>query len=332
MRKNNKEDRFGDFGLQGSTLEELGLDWEPESVVAQYEFQGVRRKAQNIHLIVNNETGKPIAAASADWKPLGNKEFFQRSKKAFDSINVKIERGGYIEGARQSLKGGDRCSFLISSNVPQLGYALFGDEKEVFHSRLVFYNHHHPGFGMGAKLHVVRLICKNGMVANEIIKSDVFSHTEKGVEKHKAAFSKLFGFEKVVKYMQLQQEALIEAKISDDDAIDFFIKKFGEKEKELHEQPTAVRTLTALYQGEYPSNTEGVDLNTNEYTTGTAYGLLQSVAAYYTHVKGYGSSDSKVRNQLFLTPIQKIENSLVRAFVPRSRQEYIQEQVHVFAR
>ena len=328
----SKEDRLNGIGLEGSTLSQLGLDWEPQSVIAQYDFNGIKRKASNIHLIINGKTGEPLAAASSDWKPLGNRDFFSRSQKAFAKAGVSIERGGYSHGAKQSLRSGDRCVFLISEDVPQLAYNLFDDDKEVYHSRLVFYNHHHPGFGLGAKLYYTRLVCKNGAIASRVVKGNVFAHTEKGVEKHKAAISNLFGFERIIIQNKFEQEALAQTKIDDDDAIDFLVKNYGEKDKELKEQPTAIRTMVGLYHGDYSRINEDVDLGINEYTQNTAYGILQSVTAYYTHLKTYGSSDSRIRNQLFLNPAQSLQNSLIRAFVPRSHQEHIQQQIGVALR
>lgn len=330
--KTEKEDRLSGIGLKGSTLSELGLDWEPQSIIAQYDFNGVTKKASNIHLIVNGKTGEPLAPASSDWKPLGNKEFFNRSQKAFATAGVSIERGGYSHGAKQSLRSGDRCVFLISDDVPQLAYNLFDDKKEVYHSRLVFYNHHHPGFGLGAKLYYTRLVCKNGAIASRIVKGNIFSHTEKGVEKHKTAIANLFGFEKVIIQNKIEQEALAETKIDDDDAIDFLIKSYGEKDKETKDQPTAVKAMINLYRGQYSRINEDIDLGINEYTQDTAYGILQSVTAYYTHLKTYGSSDSLIRNQLFLSPAQSLQSSLIRAFVPRSHQEHIQQQIGVALR
>jgi len=328
-KKNDKSDKYENFGFKGSTPEELGLDWEPESVVAQYDFNGSRRKSPNIHLIINNKTGEPLAAASADWKPLGNRKFFDRVKTSLDSIEIGIERGGYIHGARQSLRSGDRCTFLISEDVPALGYALFGDNKEIYHSRLILFNHHHPGFGMGARLQTVRLVCKNGLVANEVKKGIVFSHTESGIKKHQSAIESLFGFEQVTIKLRLEQEALVETKVSDDDAIAFFVNNFGDNKLADNEQPVPVKTMIGIYKNEYQDLKEGVDLSVNEYTEGTAYGILQSVTGYYSHIKAYGSSDSRLRNQLMSAATEAIQGSLVRAFIPRSRQLDIAEQIRV---
>jgi hypothetical protein len=87
--------------------------------------------------------------------------------------------------------------------------------------------------------------------------------------------------------------------------------------------------MIGIYKNEYQDLKEGVDLSVNEYTEGTAYGILQSVTGYYSHIKAYGSSDSRLRNQLMSTATEAIQGSLVRAFIPRSRQLDITEQIRV---
>lgn len=315
----------------GDPLQQVGLDWEPVAVPIPYEHQGTRRVSQSFKILINSKTGQDIAPCSGTWEVVGNREFYNVVQRSLDEVGGTIARGGYMHGSKSSLRMGDRCVFFVSDEIPELGFALYNDDVEEAHSsRIIFYNHHSPGCGMGVKVVVIRKVCTNGMIRTGIKSGLQVSHTAKGVEQYRQADKVIQEYKELIQKQRSQLEALAKVQISDSEAMEHFINFAGDKKKTVDEQPIQVRTMQAIYDGSAAHLMEdlGVDLSLNEYTNGTAYGVLQSVTAYYSHFKGgFSSVESAIKSKVFTesaTSVDSALNSLARAYLPKQKDKVIQ--------
>lgn len=311
--------------LSQGNLKEIGLDWEPTVVPFSYGHEGRSLQSSSFRIIKNSITGKEIAVCGADWRPFGNQEFYNLASRCLSEFGSSVARGGYIEGSKSSLRSGDRCVYLISGEVPELGFSLFDDDVEESHScRLIFYNHHTPGCGMGIKAVVVRKTCANGMIGVGNVVGLKANHTAHGVSKYRDASSSLQVYKDALQARKSQLEALVEVEVDDEIALKHFRAIAGDKKKPLDEQPIAVQTMHAIYDGSAGQLLDdlGVNLRVNDYTNGTAYGVAQAVTAYYSHFKGgYTNADNAIKSRVFsdvAASTSKCLDSLSRAYLPKS--------------
>jgi hypothetical protein len=312
-------------------LEQMGLDWEPIVVPIHYEAMGIRRTSQAFKILVNSKTGQDIAPCSDTWELVNNRKFYNIARRSLEELGGSISRGGYMHGAKSSLRVGDRCVFLVSDEIPELGFALFNDDVEESHSsRILFYNHHSPGNGIGAKVIVVRKICTNGMVKTGIKAGITKAHTVKGVADYADVGETMKLYKTLIASQVKQLEALAKVKVSDAEALDHFISFVGSKKKGIDEQPIQVRTMQAIYDGSasHLMDDLGVNLALNSYTAGTAYGVFQSVTAYYSHFKGgHSSIESAIKSRVFNEGAAGVDaafSSLARAYLPKQKDKVIQ--------
>lgn len=333
MGNNDKRKNFWNsvgqpIGEGSDSLKEIGLDWEPVAVPIPYEFQGSRMLSSDFRFLINNKTGQGIAPCSDTWQPLGNQEFFNIVRRSLDEVGGTVARGGYSHGAKSSLRLGDRCVYFVSNEIPELGFALYDDDVEEAHSsRLIFYSHHSPGCGMGVKIIVIRKICTNGMIRTGIRSSLHVAHTAKGLEDYRQASNLLLDYKELIQKQRSQLEGLAEVQVTEKEALEHFIAIAGDKKKSAEEQPISVATMQAIYDGSasHVMDDLGINLSVNDYTHGTAYGVLQSVTAYYSHFKGgYSSVDSALKSRVFAESANTIDsafNSLARAYLPKQREK-----------
>lgn len=308
-------------GLTGDrALERFGLDWEPIPVPISYDYAGSRLKTTDFKLIVNSKTGQPICPANSTWKPLGNREFYQRARSSFEEMGGVVDRGGYIHGSKGSFRMGDRCAFLISNEMPDLSFALFDDKQERFVTRLIAANHQSPGSGISVRAIAIRGICSNGMVftsSDRLIKA---AHTEAGIEDYRTVKSQTSRYQDLIHSKRSRLEELAQVQLSRQEAREHFVNLVGNKKLKDEEQPFQVRALEAIYDGDAASLFEdrGIDLSVNDYTNNTAYGVLQAVTAYQTHFKSnYASPGNAIRDKVFQNSLStKIMSSLERAYLP----------------
>jgi hypothetical protein len=309
-------------------LASIDLDWEPLSIPLTYEIGETRRISQQFRILVNSKTGKDIAPCSDNWTPLGNRQFYDTATRSLAELGSSVSRGGYLHGSKSSLRMGDRCVFLVSDEIPELGFSLYNDDVDEAHSsRIVFYNHHAPGSGMGIKIIVVRKICTNGLVRTGVKNGLNLAHTSKGVEAYRTADKQLQQYKEMIAAERQKLEALARVKVSEADALSHFVDFVGDKKKALAEQPVSVRTMQSIYNGEAAHVMEdlGIDLSLNDYTNGTAYGVAQSVTAYYSHFRGgYTSAESAIKSRVFTDAASAVDsalNSLARAYLPKQKQK-----------
>lgn len=319
------------INASGDPLSQVGLDWEPIVVPMRYDFHGGQRISQGFKILINSKTGKDIAPCSDSWQPLGNREFYNLVVRSLDQVGGSVARGGYMEGSKSSLRLGDRCVFFVSDEIPELGFSLYGDDVEEKHSsRIIFYNHHSPGCGMGVKVIVIRKVCTNGLVKTGIKNGLRVSHTNKGIETYRQSDKVIQEYQELIQKQRVTFEELAKVTVSSGEAYDHFVAIAGDKKKSADEQPIAVKTLQDIYDGSAARIMEdlGVDLSVNDYTRNTAYGVLQSVTAYYSHFRsGFNSVESAIKSRVFTDSASVVDsayNSLVRAYLPKQKDKVSQ--------
>lgn len=315
-------------GLTGKkALERFGLDWEPQAVPIEYKVDGCNFISKDFRLLINSKTKQTLCPITTTWQPLGNREFYNRAEAAIGAFGGNIDRGGYLHGSKASLRTGERCAFLISNEVPELAYELFGDRDEGYITRIVFYNHHSPGSGIGAKLVSIRWICINGMVSTAQSSTVQAAHTKAGVEEYRAVEKELAGYKLLIYKQKTTMEHLAQTEVSISEAREHFINLVGNKKQKEGDQPIAVKVLEAIYDGSAVNMLNesledvGADLSLNDYTNGTAYGVLQAVTAYQSHLRGgYSTPENAIRSKVFTDSAalsQKAYTSLSRLYVPQ---------------
>lgn len=293
-------------------LQQANLDWEP--ITASYDIKmpdGSRRPGSDFRILINSKTGSELSPCSPGWQPLGNREFFNITKRSLESLHSRITRAGYVHGANSSLKLGDRCVFFVSDEIPELGFALYDDDvEEKYSSRLFFYNHHSPGCGLGCKLIVIRKVCANGAISTGITQTIKLSHTSSGVDKYRENGSLLDKYKEIIQSKKASYQALSEVAVSDSDAMDFFATIAGDKKKSGQQQ-IVPRIMQSIYTGAAKDlmSDLGINLAPNDYTKGTAYGLAQAVTAYYSHFGTFNSSDSAIKSRVFNDTVKAVDNA-----------------------
>jgi hypothetical protein len=308
-------------------LKECGLDWEPTIVPTMYQYLGTTKTSETTKLLVNSKTGEEISAISSKWVPMGNRDFLNKTIRLLETIGLgaeNIARGGYSHGSSTVPRVGDRCSFLLSDEIPELGFNLFGDKKEYHSTRLMALNPQYVGAAISVKLITVRLVCLNGMVSTGV-GNDILNvyHNSKSI-KNMSNQDVLVKNKQLIEIRRLVLEELAKVKISKEEAIEHFVELVGDRSRAINDQPVAVKILERIYNGA-PVDTsvaieEGVDLSLNDYTHNTAYGVVNAVTAYMTHVRGRSNPNYnpvKVQNFSNVAPVTKIMSSLERAYVPK---------------
>lgn len=332
MKKTDKRQSFWEsigkpITDKESALAKMGLDWEPQVVPIKYEIGGVNRVEKDFRLLVNNRTGQTLSPCSNGWKPLGNKEFYGIVKKALEAVGSRAARGGYSHGARTRLQLGDRCVYFISDEIPELGFALYNDDVEEKHSsRLIFYNHHTPGCAMGVRAVVIRKICSNGLIKTGVRTGLTAVHTTAGVDTYRQATKIVEQYREIIKRQQSISEQLARIKISPDEATEHFVNFMGGAKKQIRTTSHQVCLLQSIYDGSASDVLEdqGVDLGLNDYTNGTAYGVLQAATAYNSHFTVSQTLDSAIKRQIFnkgTSSIDAMTNSLAIAYLPSRERE-----------
>lgn len=321
----NSKSIWDKLGATYSGLESVGLDWEPCLYPIETTLPNGKKLIESDYKIVrNSKTMQAIAACSGTWQPLGNREFEAIAKTGIEAVGGTLEKGGYLHGAKNPVRTGDRTVFFVSGELPDLGFAIHGDELEVYSSRLFFYNHHQPGRGLGCKLICVRKICSNGMIAKTTKLGVAIRHTQSGVERYRQSQQNVSVFTKAIASYKEVSEALATQQVSDEEAFDFFVEIEGDKKKGKAEQPLPVKIMHEIYQGLAVGllDDRGVDLSLTDYTNHTAYGVLQAATGYYSNLRPSSSLESFLKSSVLTDGSSRSElllGSLVRAYRPKMK-------------
>lgn len=309
------------LGKEYRGIRSVGLDWEPLSLPVQTVLNGKILTETEFRIIRRSDTMEAIACTSGSWKPLGNKEFEAIASNEIRQMGGHIERGGYLHGAKTAAKTGDRAVFLVSSDLPALGFALFGSQLEVFTTRLFFYNHHCPGRGLGVKVFCVREICSNGLVTTSVKEGLLVAHTASGLDGYRKAKATAEIFAEAIASTKDTFQGLAEHTVSDSEAFEHFVEIEGSKRLSAQKQPLAVKIMQEIYQGVAANllSDREVNLQLTDYTNHTAYGVLQAMTAYNTHFRPSRSQGGAIKQNILVETKSKSElmlNSLVSAYPP----------------
>lgn len=320
---------------------ELGFEINKENA---YRLQNGRFVPSSKYFLVNSRTKQEIDVCGEKYEPLQNEKLLNSLQEAIAGSDITVERAGYRHGAGDAGKSasrmrvGQRCAFFLLNLGEENSVKLFGQEEELHTGRILFYNHHAVGCGMGVRIVLVRAACSNGMVSSKELLGTKLAHTAAGI----AGFKPERVLEKYAKELNLYSQkcrVLAEKLLTDEEVLDILLALYGEKninKKGFHSLPLAVRNIFQIYKGEWDNilSDRGISLSISSAMQGTAYGLHQANLAYQSHFRSFQSLDSAVGSRLFgksAAESVSLFDSLSRLYVPMSALGRTKQSVSVTA-
>lgn len=314
-----------------------GLDWSVDASPLVSEFNGRLFKDDDVSVLRRSDTGERLTIVGDRWKPYSNRRFLTDFNNFCDRSGYIVERAGFIK--RKAGLNKEAMAFA-SAVVPgshdgelDLGN---GDRSQM---RIIFLNYFTYGKAIGGFVVNERIFCQNQLVLK--VKDgtkQTIRHTANNVEGYDSILrvkGTLENVQKSIRNFWHISECLTRQIVTQREAVDFFIKHFGDIEKPVHKQPFAVQSMIDIYFDNMRLDNPNVDLAMNiETTKDTAYGVLNAVTAYETHCQGWnpqtgkaniGGSDRFLRSVASNSKSQIAFNSLARKYViPSQNNQTIQ--------
>lgn len=310
-----------------------GLNWSVVVSPLASEFQGKMIREDSIPVIRRGDTGEFLTVAGKNWKPYSNRRFLGDFNNFCNSAGYVIERAGFIKKNQGIRK--DSFAFASALVPGSKGGELTLEGCDRSEMRIIFINNFKYGKGVGAYVMNERVFCQNQLVLRGRTNTRVLRHVSNHIEGTKGMINVQDTLESVRKtitnYWHVSQ-VLAQTQMNDREAMDFFINKFGDKDKPLDKQPMAVQMMLGIYFEEIELKNENIDLAMGtEATKNTAYGVLNAVTAYETHYMGYSRQTGRSAlsqtdrfARRFDSDSAKAYDSLSRLYVPaklRNQQE-----------
>ncbi len=261
-------------------IEAAHLDWrvttEPVYVL---DADGNPSQVKGKKAIRREDTGEIFNVLSNGWTPLQNTEAFE----LFDDV---VGAGEAIYETALSLHGGKRV--VIVAKLPDTIDLGDGDLIEKY---IMLSNGHDGHKGLQMLITPMRFVCHNALnvaIGRATNKFTVF-HTAKVAENARQAQRALGLADAHFQLMRQGVNRLIEQRMSEDKAIEYFVKVFDiDDTKKVADLtgPTKVtiETLTKLFH-EGRGQTSGP-------AKGTAWGALNAVTEYLDHYRPSGKLDT----------------------------------------
>jgi hypothetical protein len=292
--------RTGKFIDSSTTIQErlqaTKLDWELLSSPMHYgefgEYESDKRA-------VYRSDNKALIDIYSSRTPRSNGEIVSFMDKLLNLADLSMnELGSYGDGAFIY------CSASLSSeydvNVRKVG--------DITKPRIVICDSHLVNEGMKIYVHFDRLVCTNGMSRKVSQKVGVINHV--GGINAKVARDVLTEALKIVNVKKEVSEFLADTQMTLKDAQVQLITAFGDPEKPISEQPSMVKTCLELFNGKG----QGSEMLS---AYGTAFGLLQSVTEFYSHLSPAKTEQSRFASVLsgdYAKNSSNFEKQLVRAY------------------
>lgn len=310
-----------------------GLDWKVLVEAPRYgEKIGQELKAESFPIAYRSDTGEALTCITDSWVPYQNDEFLRDFNNFCNRAGLQMERAGYLK--KNSVKTGIYNMVFATALVPEtLGGRFVLDDRanDVLEARVVFYNHHQYGYGAGAHLYHTRLVCTNGMTLRIKNSTKLARHITSHLKDGQKISDILNSLKQNVSEFNSDMLALANTGITQSEAQDFLIDTFGDRSKPWEKQPMVVRASAEIFAGnmdDIVSDVKGVTLGSSSSAAyNTAYGLLQSVTAFETHLRGNSQSTQAQMINLWAGEAakesQKAYNSLALAYIRKQPQQQV---------
>lgn len=273
-----------------------GLDWQIDAAPQQSEFQGRMIKEDDVIVLRRGDTGERLATVGTNWTPYGNRRFLSDFNDFCDRAGFLVKRAGFLTRGKGLNK--EAMSFASAVIPGSHDGELELDDGDVSNMRIIFLNYFTYGKAIGGFVMNERLFCQNQLVLKAVGQKSkrTLRHTANNLEGASGILKvkqTLDSIHSSIRDFWHVSECLTREYLTPQQAIDFFIKNYGHKEKSIEEQPIAVKTMIDIYFNNLEA--QDVDLAMDISTTkDTAYGVLNAVTAYETHFQGYNPVTGRV--------------------------------------
>ncbi|NEP10198.1 MAG: DUF932 domain-containing protein [Symploca sp. SIO2C1] len=301
-----------------------GLNWDVNTTTFQYEAPlGLQDSGKFGTLAAyRSDNSKLLTVIGKGWKPYQNRQLIKDFFTFCHQSNLTPDWAGFISRKPNSRSHLAQNMAFVSAQIPEEQGGVFHlSPDEVINSRVVFFNHHTYGYGAGGYLLTCRQICTNGMTLTVKETSRLISHIQSQIDDRDRIIEVLNSMMQALNEYNQNLTKLAETPITPEEALVILIKDFGFPGKELKNQPRIVQTCLNLFLGYFDDEMreQGVELGTSTLAAyRTAYGLLQSVTAYRTHLTTKSSSTSQVLS-MFNGDSAKVMNRAYRSLVKMTR-------------
>ncbi|NEQ64479.1 MAG: DUF932 domain-containing protein [Symploca sp. SIO1B1] len=286
-------------------LERGKLNWKVEVQEFQYDTPlGLKNsKDYSTFVAYRSDTGDLLTTIGQGWKPFQNHDLVKNFLEFCDRSNLQPDWIGFLPRKRGARSHVAPNMLFISAKIPEEEGGVFHiDTDDVINSRVVFYNHHFYSFGCGCYLLTCREICTNGMTLTSKETSRMLSHIQSHVGDAEKVRESLDKLKRSLQVYNDNLTNLADIPLEPEEALAILIRDFGYMGKPLNEQPKIVQTCLMLFLGELDDelkDKKGINLGSSTLAAyRTAYGLLQSVTAYRTHMVGTGSATTHITSML----------------------------------
>ncbi len=137
-------------------LKATGLDWKVTKVPVEFTYNGVRRKREDLDILIREDNGRDLAHCSNRFHIHQNDEIIGGLAKLAEIGNIKITHGGAIDGGARV--------FLHGSINKQFDAGVSKKLKDIVRLDFTLSGSHRPGHPSLFNAMGMRLSCLNGAV------------------------------------------------------------------------------------------------------------------------------------------------------------------------
>lgn len=273
-----------------------GLDYTVEKTPVLAEINGVQKIVEDKFTTYRTDTGDAFGVVGGRYEIVQNADAFI----FFDAI---VGQGQAIFETAGALGSGERI--FVSAKMPN--YIRINGTDDITEVYVVLTNSHDGSGSVVCGITPIRIVCANTMrmAMKNMVNKVAIRHT-KNAEKNLVHAHQLLGITN--KYTQQMNEVVnrLALKKMSDSQVKHFIETLFPINSENETRTLNIRgdVLKSYYTG-----------TGQEKILGNAFGLLNGITYYTSHVKSYKDSDTKFENLLLDGGSTKLVNKAVELLV-----------------
>lgn len=246
-------------------MREGGLDWTVSLRPMTYiDFKGETRESGHFAL-TRDDSGFELDVTGKKYVPMQNAQVLEFFREYVETGDMELETAGFLQNGRHVWAlARMNASYMLRGIDEVGGYVLLT-------------NPHQYGRSAVLKFTEIRKVCSNTLTSSLARKGGLkiwhnaeFNDTRRGLAKERLGIAR-----ERLDEGRAEAEALVDLRVSDEDAIRLFAKQFNANgvDKPFEEQSRTVRHLVDLFKG------DGVGAKL-ETADGTGWGVLNAVTQY----------------------------------------------------
>ncbi len=259
-----------------------GLDWEPAlRPLSTTDMDGNPVSIARHQAVIRQDTGDSLGVVGPAYTLASNRSLVDAMSRISDAQGAVIEHAGVFNGG---------AKVWLQAKIPRLSFAIGEDA----HDAILTVNNSHDGTqSLSLEFHILRLVCTNGLMVQQMVQRKAFRHTL-NVNRNLSQVADQYAY--ALACYEAQQAALrtLATKAATAQTMAAIVNAAWEVTADsLKDEADRAQTIRRNREADIRRIRNSPTCNVVG-TAGTVFSDLQAVTEYVDHVQGAGDNAAYV--------------------------------------